>query len=178
MNEEGQSAADSNFAALLEILDGTPGKLARLTEGLSTPGLRWKNSEDEFSTLENFCHLRDLELDGYTRRINQILTESDPLLADFDGARVAAKSNYNNQQPQVALQIFQTARRKNVEMLRSLTEEQLERGGTLAAVGKVTLRRLAVMMREHDEGHLEDVRVLRQRLERQRSQTSIGIVRP
>ena len=170
MNEEGQSAADSNFAALLEILDGTPGKLARLTEGLSTSELRWKNSEDEFSTLENFCHLRDLELDGYTRRINQILTESDPLLADFDGARVAAESNYNNQQPQVALRIFQTARRKNVEMLRSLTEEQLERRGTLAAVGKITLRRLAVMMREHDEGHLEDLRVLSQRLRQARKE--------
>ncbi len=77
MNDEEQSATGSNFAALLEILDETPGKLARLTEGLSTAELRWKNSEDEFSTLENFCHLKDLELDGYTRRINQILTESE-----------------------------------------------------------------------------------------------------
>jgi hypothetical protein len=48
--------------------------------------------------------------------------------------------------------------------LRSLSEEQLERAGTLEGVGKITLMRLAEMMREHDEGHIEELRVLRQRL--------------
>jgi len=170
MIEEERSAAGSNFAALLDLLGETPNKLARLTEGLSVAELRWKNSADEFSALENFCHLRDLELDGYTRRIKRILNETDPPLPDFDGARVAAEGNYNKQQPEIALQTFQTARRENVELLTSLTEEQLERGGTLEAVGKITLRQLAVMMREHDEGHLADLRILRQRLERRRSQ--------
>jgi hypothetical protein len=169
MREEELSGAGSNFAALLDLLGETPNKLARLTEELSVAELRWKNSAEEFSALENFCHLRDLELDGYTQRINRILNETHPLLADFDGARVAAESNYNNEQPDVALQIFQTARRRNVELLRGSTEQQLAREGTLEAVGKVTLRQLAVMMGEHDEGHLEELRVLRQQLERRRS---------
>jgi DinB superfamily len=168
MSDEERRITDSDFAALLDLLGETPNKLARLTDGLSVADLRWKNSADEFSALENFCHLRDLELDGYTRRIKRILNEMDPLLADFDGARVAAEGNYNNQQPEVALETFQTARRKNVELLRQLTEQQLERGGTLEAVGKITLRQLAAMMREHDEGHIEDLRVLLQRLERRR----------
>jgi len=55
-----------------------------------------QNSPDEFSVLENICHLRDLELQGYTPRIRRILAEADPDLADFDGARVAAESSYNN----------------------------------------------------------------------------------
>jgi hypothetical protein len=166
MSEEDRSAEGSNFAALLDLLGETPNKLARLTEGLSAAELRWKNSADEFSALENFCHLRDLELEGYARRINQILKEIQPLLVDFDGARVAVERNYNNQQPEAALPAFQAARRQNVELLRSLTEEELERDGKLKGVGKITLRQLAVMMREHDEGHIDDLRVLLQRLER------------
>jgi hypothetical protein len=169
MSEEDRSAEGSNFAALLDLLGETPNELARLTEGLSAAELLWKNSADEFSALENFCHLRDLEVEGYARRINQILSEIQPLLADFDGARVAVERNYNNQQPAVALPAFQTARRQNVELLRSLTEEQLQRGGTLEAVGKITLRQLAIMMREHDEGHIGDLRVLLHQIERRRS---------
>jgi len=56
-------------------------------------------------------------------------------------------------------------------LLRTLTEGQLNREGSLAGVGKITLSRLAEMMREHDEGHLADLRSLRRRLERSRDLT-------
>jgi len=167
MITEERTADGADIAALLEFLHETPSKLAKLTDGLSLAELHLKPSEGEFSALENVCHLRDLELQGYRPRISCLLDETDPALADFDGARVAAESNYNSQQPDVALQTFEMARRENVQRLRGLTEEQLGREGILEGVGRITLRRLAEMMREHDEGHIEDVRVLRQRLERQ-----------
>jgi hypothetical protein len=166
MGDEARNLNGADFTALLDFLLETPNRLARLTEGLRVGELCLKNSEDEFSALENLCHLRDLELQGYMLRIKLLLDESDPALADFDGARVAAESDYHDQQADVALQTFKEARRENVRMLRSLSEAQLERAGTLEGVGKITLRRLAEMMREHDEGHIEDLRVLRQRLER------------
>jgi len=176
MGDEERNLDGADFAALLDFLHETPNRLARLTQGLLVPELCLKNSEDEFSALENLCHLRDLELQGYTRRIKRLLDESDPALADFDGARVAAESNYHNQQADLALQTFKKARRENVRTLRSLTEEQLERAGTLEGVGKITLRRLAEMMREHDEGHIEDLRVLWQRLQRRREVSEPGAV--
>jgi hypothetical protein len=154
------------FQTLLDFLYATPTKLAELTAGLSAAELRLKGSDGEFSALESICHLQDLELQGYRSRIKRILDETDPPLADFDGARVAAESNYHIQQVEAALQSFASTRRENVETLRSLTEEQLRREGTLTGVGRITLKQLAEMMREHDEGHLEDLRVLRQRLER------------
>jgi hypothetical protein len=166
MRDEELNCDVARFAALLDFLDESPGKLATLIEGLSFADLRLKSSEDEFSALENLCHLRDLEIEGYTRRIRRMLDENDPALADFDGARVAAESNYNGQSPDLALEAFQMARRENVRTLRSMTEQQLLRVGTLAGVGRITLRRLAEMMREHDEGHIEDLRALRQRLEK------------
>lgn len=170
MSEEELSTDVAHFDALLEFLYLTPDKLTAFTDGLLLDELRFKHSQDEFSALENLCHLRDLELQGYTPRIARMLDEKDPVLADFDGARVAAEGNYNSQQADVALKMFQTARRGNSEKLRSLTEEQLAREAILEGVGRITLRRLAEMMREHDEGHLEDMRVLRQQLDRQRLQ--------
>jgi hypothetical protein len=161
----------ADFAALLDFLNATPNKLAKFIAELTSAELRLQNSPDEFSVLENICHLRDLELQGYSPRIRRILAEQRPALADFDGARVAAESSYNSEQPAVALDAFQTARRANVETLRGLTEEQLRREGTLEGVGSITLRRLAEMMREHDEGHLEDLRGLQRRIERCRDLT-------
>jgi hypothetical protein len=98
-----------------------------------------------------------------------MLDEVDPALADFDGARVAAESNYNEEQLDVAFQSFLLTRKQSIATLRSLTEEQLLRAGKLEGVGRITLKRLAEMMSEHDEGHIEDLRVLRQRLEKLRS---------
>ena len=170
MSDEVENGGGTDFTALLKSLDETPNQLAHSTAGLSNTEVRFQNSPDEFSVLENICHLRDLELQGYTPRIRRILAETDPALADFDGARVAAESSYNNEEPGFALQAFQTARRENIEVLRTLTEGQLNRAGTLAGVGTITLRRLAEMMREHDEGHLEDLRVLSQRLRQARKE--------
>jgi hypothetical protein len=168
MTDEAQNRNETDFLALLTFLDETPNQLAKSTSGLSNAELRFQNSPDQFSVLENICHLRDLELQGYTPRVRRILAEPDPALADFDGARVAAESNYNSEQLDAAMLAFQTARRENVEILQTLTDAQLSREGTLEGVGSVTLRRLAELMREHDEGHLEDLRVLSQRFRQAR----------
>ena len=166
MTAAGQNGNDTDFTALLAFLDETPNQLANCTLGFSNDELRFQNSSDEFSVLENICHLRDLELQGYTPRIVRILLESDPPLADFDGARVAAESSYQNEEPQVALRTFQMARKANVDRLRSLSKSDLARAGTLEGVGRITLRQLAEKMREHDQGHLDDLRVLRLQLKR------------
>lgn len=167
MNDEA-TQSEVDFVGVHLFLESTPGRLSTLIDGLSDSELRWKNNEAEFSAVENICHLRDLEMRGYRPRITRLLAETEPALADFDGAGVAAASNYNCEQPDVALQAFLLTRKANVQILSRLTKAQLQREGTLEGVGKITLRRLAEMMREHDEGHLEDLRVLRQRLERRR----------
>lgn len=171
MNAEVKQADADDFISLLEFLSSTAARISELVEGLSDSELLWRNTGSEFSAVENICHLRDLELRGYLPRIARMLDETVPVLADFDGARVAAASNYNREQPNAAFRAFLLTRQQNIAKLRSLTAEQLRREGTLEGVGKITLKRLAEMMREHDEGHLEDLRVLRQQLEKKRQQT-------
>jgi len=166
MSDENQNSDGANLNILFVFLEDTPAKLASLTLDLSDNELPWKHSSEEFSALENICHLRDLEVQGYAPRIRRMLDETNPVLPDFDGARVAAESNYNDESRAAALEAFQKARHANVERLRSLTEEQLRRAGTLEGVGTITLNQLAEKMREHDEDHLADLRVLRAQLRR------------
>lgn len=164
MSDEEHRFGRQNLADLLKSLQETPNQLSVLIHELSDSQLRWRNSADEFSALENVCHLRDIESEGYATRINRILEETNPFLPDIDGGRLAVERSYNDQDPEVALRAFVVARTTNLETLRGMETKELERSGTLEGVGVVTLKRLLEMMREHDEGHIDELRVLRQRL--------------
>jgi hypothetical protein len=156
----------SDKQTILKFLAETPLKLSKLINGLSETELRWRNVEGEFSALENICHLRDLEREGYAVRIERILNENNPFLTDFDGAQIAAKRDYHREDQRLMLNDFEAARSQNLEKLRALSAEQMERCGTLEGIGECSLARLLEMMREHDEGHLEELSAIRTRFER------------
>jgi DinB superfamily len=146
------------FAEVLRDLAQTPLELARLVRDASRHNVTFKLSLAEFSILENVCHLRDIETEGYSSRIHRILTETNPLLPDIDGTRLAIERDYNAQNLNEALQAFTEERRQNVEVLKQVREEQYGRCGTMEGSGAVTLAQLVLMMRDHDEGHIEDIR--------------------
>lgn len=153
---------DDDRPAQIKQIQNTPATIATLIAGLPDAELR-RSEADEFSALETVCHLRDLEIEGYGPRLQRLLSETDPELPDFDGARVAAERNYNAQSLSEALQAFQSARETNVKRFDALTEEEWERSGTLQGVGRVTMADLVGMIAEHDRGHLEELRVLLRR---------------
>lgn len=152
------------FNELIAALSKTPKTVATLSNDVSDEDLRRRNSPEEFSVIENVCHLRDIEIEGYTGRINRILNEEAPFLPDIDGSRLALERAYNSQNLAPALQDFSAARMHNVQTLSNVSMDQLERVGTFEGVGKVTLEKLLVLMREHDEDHIRDLRTVRQRL--------------
>lgn len=146
---------------LFGVLARTPEAVAELIRDLKDEELRRPGSEGEFSVVENVCHLRDLEAEGYTVRISRITKEACPSLSDFDGGRLAIERDYNSQDINRALQEFAAARRSNVALLRELPAAQFERRGILEGVGEITLHQLLVMMSEHDAGHIAELRVFR-----------------
>jgi hypothetical protein len=144
--------------SLLEALARTPSEVARLVNAVPKEHWRTRPSPEEFSVVENVCHLRDIEVEGYAQRITRILNETNPTLADVDGARLAIERDYNNQELEPALETFTQTRERNVRLLRKLAESDYDRAASLEGVGEITLRKLIAMMNEHDEGHLEDLR--------------------
>lgn len=149
-----------HFENLVEFLQQTPERIWVITAGLSEPVVALKNSESEFSILEHVCHLRDIEAEGYASRVKRILTEEGPLLVDIDGSRLAVEREYNSQSLALALQAFAQARALNIETLRNVREDQLDREGNLEGVGTITLRQLLNLQREHDEEHLKELSAL------------------
>jgi hypothetical protein len=130
---------------------------------VSDEQLRQRTPDGEFSLIENVCHLRDIEVEGYALRIRRILNEDLPLLMDIDGGRLAAERDYNQQNANDVLRSFAEAREANAKLLLSLSPAQLRRAGTLAGVGEIQLQQLLIMMRDHDTDHLRQMSAARHR---------------
>lgn len=139
---------------LAQQLEETPASVRKLTAQMQNRELSWKKSPPDFSVLENVCHLRDIEQEGYELRIQRLLRETSPLMPDINGDQLAVERKYNQQALEPALASFTSARLANVRIIRGLTEEQLRRSGTLETVGEITLEKLLRMIREHDQDHL------------------------
>jgi DinB family protein len=141
----------------LTTLGATPDRLFHITQGLDHQALTWKPSPEDWSILENVCHLRDIEAEGYNVRIEKLLTEEQPRLADVDGARLARERDYNSQDLMAALQRFRSARARSLQLLKGIRPAALEREGELEAVGRITLEGILLKMVEHDRGHIDEV---------------------
>ena len=155
---------DQEIQDLLLQLKTTPGVLAAAVGGLSAEALVLRPESGNFSVLENICHLRDIEVEGYTVRIQRILSEEVPDLADIDGRKLAVERDYNKEDLSAAFNAFTDARRRNLDVLFGLSAKQFARTGELQGVGKVTLTRLLEMMCDHDAGHVDELRIARRRL--------------
>lgn len=143
---------------LLQTLARTPKQISELLHAIPLDSIQLRPSPEEFSILESICHLRDIEVEGYTVRIQRLLAEDAPQLDDIDGARLAVERDYNRQRIEPALETFATERTKNVKLLRTINENDLERKASMQGVGEISLRALIKMMIEHDEGHLDELR--------------------
>jgi hypothetical protein len=147
-----------------DALAETPARVRQLVSALSDSEVRWKPTSQEFSALENVCHLNDLEREGYAVRIEKLIHEEAPFLPDFDGGKAAAERDYNHQPPEAMLDAFTAARRSNLRAISRLSPADLQRSGTLETVGTITLETLLHKMLEHDEGHLQDLSRLHEQL--------------
>jgi hypothetical protein len=156
----------SEFEETARFLEETPASIRRLAAGLKDREARWKPAAGAFSVIENVCHLRDIEVDGYAARIKRILAEDEPFLPDLNGAQLAVERRYNEQELNSALDAFTAARENNLLILKGLSPDQLARSGNFENTGALTLSRLLEMMREHDAAHLDELKDLRERLSR------------
>jgi hypothetical protein len=148
------------FEVIFLALQQTPEKVRALTTGVSAKDLCLKNFQEEFSILEHVCHLRDIEVEGYVPRVRRILSEENPALPDIDGGKLAMERDYNRENLASALQVFSQARDANLQLLQSVSENQLNREGDLEGTGTIKLWQLLNLQREHDEEHLRELGIL------------------
>ncbi len=142
---------------LLLTLESTPALLFRAAEGLSLPEARKTPKTGGFSFLEHVWHLADLEREGYGVRIRRLLTEEQPSLSNFEGDRMARERVYQKRDLSEGLEIFASARRANLEILREVSPADWSRRGIQESVGSVALSDIPRMMTQHDRTHTAEI---------------------
>ena len=119
---------------LLRELADMPRQLADALRLLPADRLAWRPESwggcpsEHFSALEQVCHLRDIEADGYYVRIRRMLEEPGPCLESLDSYEIARRRGYSLAHIDVALAEFRDARQATVARLRGLKALHLVRG--------------------------------------------------
>ena len=147
-------------AATLQALKAFPAQLeahyAAIPEGYvhwAPPS--WEGVPSEaFTALEQLCHVRDIEVEGYHVRLRRTLTEENPLLVSLDSESLARERGYGNADAAAVLQDFARARAVTVEMIAGMDEAQLLRPARFEGYGALTLRSLVHYLCSHDQQHL------------------------
>jgi hypothetical protein len=109
---------------------------------------------EALTAIEQLCHVRDVEIEGYQRRIERTLAEDNPFLPSMDTDALARDRRYAIADPGEVLTSFREARRRTVAIVERLTPGQLERPADFEGYGPVTLRALIHYLCSHDQQHL------------------------
>jgi hypothetical protein len=115
---------------------------------------------EPFTAIEQICHLRDIEIEGYQVRFRRTIEEHSPLLPSIDSEAVARARDYGNADVQTVFAAFRTARAITLNLLRGLDESQFSRTATFQGYGPVTLRALVHYLCSHDQQHLSGLQWL------------------
>ena len=159
-----ESAGDEAFAANLATLAAMPRRFAETVAAIAPARRQMRARDGNFSLQEHACHLRDIEIEAYRVRLERMLAETTPALADVDGGTLARERDYHGQDLATAQAAFAAVRADMVARLMSLSAQQRRRTGMMEGVGEITVEGLARMMLAHDAEHLADLVQLRQEL--------------
>lgn len=131
----------------------------------------WEGVPSEALTaLEQVCHVRDIEIDGYHVRFHRTLNEFNPTLASIDTDALARERAYGASDAVVALAVFREARAKTVALIASLTTEQFNRTALFEGYGPLSLCSLVHYLCSHDQQHLAGMQWLLGKIEASRVQ--------
>ena len=109
---------------------------------------------EALTAIEQLCHVRDIEIDGYQVRIRRTLAETHPTLASIDTDALVRERAYARDEPARVLAAFRAARAQTLEMISGLSEAQLSRTAVFEGYGPLTLRSLIHYLCSHDQQHL------------------------
>lgn len=115
----------------------------------------WEGCPSEhFTALEQLCHVRDIEIDGYHDRFRRTLIENRPYLDGVDGDRLKIERDYARADPKTVLAEFRSARSYTMGLLSSLSAADWDRPADFEDYGPTTVRGLMHYLASHDAQHL------------------------
>jgi hypothetical protein len=120
---------------------------------------------EPFTAIEQICHVRDIEVEGYHVRIQRTLTETCPTLASIDSITVTHQRPYAQADEAQVFASFSAARQKTLQLIVNLSQDQFNRTAVFEGYGPLTLRSLLHYLCSHDQQHLAGLQWLLGKIE-------------
>ena len=155
----------------LQALEAFPAQLEAHYAAIPAGFKNWAPSSWEgvpseaLTAIEQLCHVRDIEIDGYHLRLRRTLQEEHPTLASIDTDALVVQRAYASADANVALAEFRDARAQTVALIRGLRPEQFDRTAVFEGYGALTLRSLVHYLCSHDQQHLAGLQWLLGKIE-------------
>jgi uncharacterized damage-inducible protein DinB len=144
-------------ATRLQRLTRTADQLAAAIEGRGDAVLSRRPDATNWAVKEIVCHLRDTE-ESFGGRFAQILAmDTDPTLGGANADRLAEERQYLRNDTAEAVAAFRTRRQETLEIVRTLTPVQWDKGAIHPVRGRITLDGFLALLAWHDDNHLEQL---------------------
>jgi hypothetical protein len=129
--------------------------------------MSWEGIPSErLTAIEQLCHVRDIERDGYHLRIRRTLAEESPVLEDIPGEPLAVERRYFEADAADVLADFRGARAETIALVSELSAAQLQRIAIFEGA-PVALGNLLHFLCSHDNQHLAGLHWLLAKMNRQ-----------
>ncbi len=152
------AAAARRPSSVLARLHGQLGTLLTLLGDLPAEVWSRRPAPNEWSLTEIACHLRDIDQEVHTPRVNLILSTDSPFLPATEPRRWAEERDYAAQSGPEALALFAERRVQLLQRLEALPPQSWERRGRHALLGPTALSEVASIAADHELMHLSDIR--------------------
>ncbi len=120
-----------------------------------------RRTERAFTAIEQICHVRDIEIEGYQVRFRRTLDENSPLLPSIDSEAVAKERGYGTADATKVFAEFRAGAREDLAPAARPGRCPLRAAGAcFEGYGPVTLRGLVHYLCSHDQQHLSGLQWL------------------
>jgi hypothetical protein len=156
--------------ATIQALAAFPDRLQHSFNSFPEERIGWKPPvwdgipSERLTAIEQICHIRDVEIEGYRIRFHRVRTELSPVLPDLPGESMAEARNYAIADPKTVLRDFTAARVDTVNAIRGFSGCELQREGIFEG-RPTTLAGLVHFLCSHDYQHLSGLQWLLAKME-------------
>jgi hypothetical protein len=128
-------------------------------KGQSTRILRRAPAPGKWSVAEILAHLADAEV-VHAYRLRMILSANGTEIQAYDQNLWAKAARYDQTPVEESLAVFESLRRSNARLVKSLTPAERQQHGLHQERGKETVDRLERMYAGHDVNHLRQIEAI------------------
>jgi FMN phosphatase YigB (HAD superfamily) len=143
--------------AITAILKSTPAALSTITQWINPETWNTSMNQEEWSSTEIICHLRDVDQEIYIPRIKTILSANNSFIEAVDADKWAEERRYREQDGASALQEFIQHRLKLLEILASVKQKEWKKEARHTIFGPTSLKELFRISARHDRLHIQQL---------------------